>query len=106
MSAQLTKEQEAFLDECLLEFSDRYTDADIEYKKVYDTGIPPPPIMYPWYGRPRLGGNRDRDRDRTGGSYRSGYREHRYENNYRDRDQHRENDRDRRYQDHRRFRPY
>ena len=35
MSQQaLTKEQEAFLEECMLEFSDRYTDADLEYKKI------------------------------------------------------------------------
>lgn len=29
----------AFLDECIIEFSDRYTDADAEYKKIYDAGM-------------------------------------------------------------------
>ncbi|KAK4880740.1 hypothetical protein RN001_008886 [Aquatica leii] len=72
----LTREQEAFFGECLLEFSDRYTNADIEYKKVYDEGIPPPPIMYPWHGRQKLTAYRNRDR--------GGYRDRRYDNNSRD----------------------
>ncbi|KAK5647040.1 hypothetical protein RI129_005504 [Pyrocoelia pectoralis] len=100
MSQQtLTKEQEAFLEECLLEFSDRYTDADFEYKKTYDRGIPPPPIMYPWYGRPKLTAYRRRNQ----GDHHSGHRD-RYDNNYRDRD----NDRYRDRRDHQevRFRPY
>lgn len=77
----LTKEQRKFLEECALEFSDRFTDSDLEYKKIYDTGIPPPPIMHPWYSRNRMVQNRNR----PGGSQYNDNRE-RYENNYRHRD--------------------
>ncbi|XP_031333891.1 uncharacterized protein LOC116163901 [Photinus pyralis] len=93
---QLTKEQEAFLEECLLEFSDRYTDADFEYKKTYDRGVPPPPIMFPWYGRPKLTGYRRRNQGDHGG-----YRD-RHDNNFRGNDQYR----DRREHQESRFRPY
>lgn len=67
----LTKEQKAFLEECNLEFSDRFTDADLDYKKVFDEGIPPPPIMFPWHGRnkPALA-----NRNRAGGSRYNDYR--------------------------------
>ncbi|KAF5287551.1 hypothetical protein FQA39_LY15880 [Lamprigera yunnana] len=69
MSQQvLTREQQVFLDECQLEFSDRYTDADIEYKKVCEEGIPPPPIMYPWYERRKMIPYKNRER--------GGYKEH------------------------------
>lgn len=106
-TATLTKEQKAFLEECNLEFSDRFTDADLEYKKVYSEGIPPPPIMYPWYGRnSRPGPNRnnsrasgskyDDDRNDRDRSYRNrGYRDRRGDNRqdrYSDR-----NSRDNRY---------
>ncbi|KAF5276955.1 hypothetical protein FQR65_LT16119 [Abscondita terminalis] len=84
----LTREQSAFLEECLLEFSDRYTDADVEYKKVSEEGIPPPPIMHPWHGRPKLTPYRNRDR----GGHRNHPNDSRerggYENNYRDYDSH------------------
>lgn len=39
MSSSLAASQQAFLDECIIEFSDRYTDADAEYKKIYDAGM-------------------------------------------------------------------
>lgn len=78
----LTKEQKAFLEECNLEFSDRFTDADLEYKKVYNEGIPPPPIMYPWYGRNRPGNNRNY---RAGGSRHDDNRSEHSENNDRER---------------------
>ncbi|XP_018561318.1 uncharacterized protein LOC108903576 [Anoplophora glabripennis] len=85
-SENLTKEQLTFLEECNLEFSERYTDSDLEYKKIFDLGIPPPPIMYPWYGKGRF--NRDRGR---GGRY----------NDYRSRNQfhHNEDTRNRDYGD-------
>lgn len=73
VSENLTKEQLAFLEECNLEFSERYTDSDLEYKKIYDLGIPPPPIMCPWYGKGRFN-NRDRGGDR--------YNDHRNRNQY------------------------
>lgn len=71
----LTAEQKAFLEECALEFSERFSDADVEYKKTYDSGIPVPPIMDSWYGRNRSIPNRSR----AGGSH---YTDRdRYENN-------------------------
>lgn len=47
-SEKLTAEQKQFQEECELEFVDRYTDADEDYKKIRDSGIPSPPIMFPW----------------------------------------------------------
>lgn len=71
----LTVDQEEFLAECENEFNDRYTDSDKEYKKIYDLGIPPPPIMFPWYGRPRYN-------DRPGSSRNDGFQSrNRFQNN-------------------------
>ncbi|EFA03032.1 hypothetical protein TcasGA2_TC010457 [Tribolium castaneum] len=89
MSASLSREQEAFLEECALEFSDRFTDADFEYKKIFDLGIPKPPIMSPWYSKARF--NRDRGENRY--NERRDYRS----DNHRDRSSY--------YKD-RRYRPY
>lgn len=102
----LTSEQKAFLEECALEFSDRFTDSDLEYKKMYDAEIPPPPIMCPWYGKSRVPGNRYRG----GGSYHNDSRDNRYDNRdrdwgRRDRDYHRR-DRDRDYNSENRDRDY
>ncbi|XP_050309976.1 uncharacterized protein LOC126745962 [Anthonomus grandis grandis] len=66
----LTQEQQTFIEECELEFADRYTNKDPDYKKVYDKGIPDPPIMCPWYMR-----SRNNYRDRAGGS--QPYNDHR-----------------------------
>ncbi|KAF7271480.1 hypothetical protein GWI33_015647 [Rhynchophorus ferrugineus] len=64
--SNLTEDQRIFLEECLKEFSDRYSDSDMEYQEVYDEGIPSPPIIHPWYPRSRFGyrdrGNRSPDR--------------------------------------------
>lgn len=100
--AGLTSEQERFLEECYLEFSERFTDSDLEYKKVYDSGVPPPPIMCPWYGRSRFN-----NRDRAGGSRNDYYRPRHQHSNYQDRDRFndRYHDRGPRYSD-QRFRPY
>lgn len=61
MTDTLTPQQKAFLEECNLEFSERFTDADPEYKEVYEKGIPPPPIMCPWYSRHKLVAQRNRN---------------------------------------------
>lgn len=62
MAVELSPAQEAFLEECALEFSDRFTDADLEYKKIFDLKIPLPPIMCPWYRKFRF--KRDRFNDK------------------------------------------
>lgn len=72
----LTAEQKQFLEDCELEFADRYTNLDEEYKKIYDAGIPPPPIMYPWYQRSRY--NNDRPGGSRGDYYRSKNKYSRY----------------------------
>lgn len=61
-SENLSAEQKRFLEECEIEFVDRFTDSDTEYKRIYDLGIPSPPIMFPWYTRGRY------NNDRPGGS--------------------------------------
>lgn len=107
----LTREQQVFLEECNLEFSDRFTDADVDYKKVYDDGIPPPPVMYPWYGRTRSTASRNR----AGGSRHNDNRGDYHDRNdrereHRDRSNESRNDRGYRdrYNDRRgvRYRPY
>lgn len=60
----LTDEQEAFLEKCEKMFSNRFTDTDAEYVTVHNSGIPDPPIMCPWFGRPKLVARRRNDRDR------------------------------------------
>ncbi|KAJ8982523.1 hypothetical protein NQ317_018564 [Molorchus minor] len=77
MAVELSKEQLTFLEECNLEFSERFTDADLEYKKVYDLGIPPPPIVYPWW---TPGRGRNFNRNRAGSSRYNNYNTER--NNY------------------------
>lgn len=81
MAVELSPAQEAFLEECALEFSDRFTGADLEYKKIFDLEIPVPPIMCPWYSKSRF--NRDRFNDRRDYNDRRDHRDHR-DRNYQD----------------------
>lgn len=64
--SNLTVEQLTFIEECLKEFSDRYSENDSDYQKVYDEGVPNPPIVSPWHTRSRFGyrerGNRSPER--------------------------------------------
>ncbi|KAJ8951860.1 hypothetical protein NQ318_019836 [Aromia moschata] len=92
MAAELTENQLAFLEECNLEFSERYTDSDLEYKKVYDTGIPPPPIICPWWTHLR---GRRFNGERSGGG--------RYSDSYRDRNNDYRQDSQRRQPSHSRY---
>lgn len=96
MSASLTKEQEDFLKECETEFSNRYTNEDPDYKKVYDVGTPAPPIICPWYGRNRFGDNNFKSRrHNTSGDHQRMY------NSNRD---HQDFSRDNRYERQKRYR--
>lgn len=54
----LNTEQQQFIEECKLEFVDRFTEVDKDYKKIQDSGIPSPPIMFPWYGKYRFSNER------------------------------------------------
>lgn len=102
---ELTTEQKNFLEECLVEFANRYTDEDEEYKKVYDRGITAPPIMSPWSGRPRLtarrSGNRNSYQNRHDGGRndRDRYDRNNYESRYSRNDRYRD-------EGHRRYRTY
>lgn len=62
MNSDLSVEQKEFLEECEIEYVDRFSDADYGYKLIYDNGIPSPPIMFPWYNRGRY------SNDKPGGS--------------------------------------
>lgn len=99
-SVALTPDQEAFIEECSLEFSNRFTDADLEYKAVYSSEIPDPPIMCPWFERNRY--NRDSNRERWGeGSSVNQHHRDLQRNNYkrnRGSDQQQNSYHDRRYQ--------
>ncbi|KAI4464487.1 mrna cap methylation rnmt-activating mini protein [Holotrichia oblita] len=96
-NTNLTREQLEFLKACEQEFSDRFTDSDMEYKLVKEAGIPKPPIMLNWYPKPTL-----LYRGPPGSRY-SNYRHHhdkpyqRHHDRYRDKDRERERER---YSDH------
>jgi len=47
--AELTEEQQKFLDECEKEFSLRYTDEDREFMKVKNAVPVDPPAVQPWF---------------------------------------------------------
>lgn len=55
---KLSVEQEQFLEQCEIEFVDRYSACDKEYINIYKAGISSPPIMFPWYGRFRFNNDR------------------------------------------------
>ncbi|KAK9879653.1 hypothetical protein WA026_006718 [Henosepilachna vigintioctopunctata] len=106
-------DQEAFLRECEEEFSSRYTTNDPEFKDIYESDIPTPPIVFPWYGRSRFNSNRDRERDRSGYDNRNTYnRNGGGGSTYRDNNHHYNDDRrdhsegSSSYSRHRRFNPY
>lgn len=103
MSENLTSDQKKFLEECEIEFSTRYTTDDEDYKVIYENDIPTPPIMTPWYGRPKLTARR---------RFGNRYNHFGYNNDYSDHRESREKNRDRdnshsRYQyNEKRSRPY
>nr|CAH7757117.1 unnamed protein product [Callosobruchus chinensis] len=70
----LTREQKQFLNECYLEFSDRFTSSDLSFMKIYETGIPTPPILYPWNNR------RFNHRERPGSSQNDQHRNRNMQN--------------------------
>lgn len=96
-TTNLTHDQKEFLEDCLSEFANRFSEEDEDFKRVYDRGITEPPIISPWHGRPRLTAarflnrnsqnryNRDRyDRnrqDRNEGRYDNRQNNSRYERN-------------------------
>uniref|UniRef100_A0A6M2DGK6 Uncharacterized protein n=1 Tax=Xenopsylla cheopis TaxID=163159 RepID=A0A6M2DGK6_XENCH len=84
----LTDEHRAFLAECEVEFADRYTEKDNDYKIRVEAKDNPPPIVDPWEGtRKKNYDNHNRnERGRGGGRYNNnrGYFRHRggrYNNN-------------------------
>ncbi|XP_044731057.1 RNA guanine-N7 methyltransferase activating subunit [Chrysoperla carnea] len=62
---KLTKEQEAFLQECDLEFSNRYTSSDPEYQSIFERNLPPPPIIENWTSRRGNFNNYNHNRNRN-----------------------------------------
>lgn len=54
VTTNLSREQTQFLKECLTEFANRFSEEDADYKNVLNCEKISPPIIYPWYGRPRL----------------------------------------------------
>lgn len=91
----LTEDQEAFIKECEAEFADRYTEKDTDYKKLKEAGIGDPPVIEPWYSKPRRnfdwanrdkarGDKRQEDSHRNRDSYRSGDSSRQYPNSRRD----------------------
>lgn len=66
MEVNMTDEQKKFLQECELEFANRYTDEDKEFMKIKTMELIKPPIVDPWYNKsrrsydgPRQGGRRN-----------------------------------------------
>lgn len=94
--SHLDDAQQLFIDECDKLFANRYTEDDPDYKKLSEDGIGDPPIVDPWYSKPRRNYNwsgqqrnynqQRREGDRRNDRYddrRDGYR------NYDRRDRHR-----------------
>lgn len=83
----LTREQKEFLEECMLEFGNRFTDEDSDFKEALERDISTPPIVNPWYGRPRIITNRSNYRqfhqnrnDKDNRDYHNNFRRDRYRN--------------------------
>lgn len=53
MTDTLTSEQKKFVEECEEEFKDRYTEKDDNFMKLKKQGPKGPPIVDPWYNKPR-----------------------------------------------------
>ncbi|XP_024945021.1 RNMT-activating mini protein [Cephus cinctus] len=49
----LTEEQKNFIAECEAEFQDRFTKNDEAFMKIHTSESSKPPIMDPWYNKPR-----------------------------------------------------
>ncbi|EZA58188.1 hypothetical protein DMN91_011375 [Ooceraea biroi] len=49
----LTTEQRKFLEECEEEFKDRYTEKDNSFMNIKMQELKKPPIVDPWYNKPR-----------------------------------------------------
>lgn len=103
----LTVEQENFLEECLQEFSDRYSVLDPDYKEVFDEEIPNPPVVCPWYSRFRNSfrerNNRYQDNSKSHNNYNrdnSYHRSDRYQDNSNSHNYNRDNSYHRKRQHH------
>lgn len=107
----LNEKQQRFIDECEKEFVTRYTEADPDYKKVSDSDIGEPPIIDPWYCKPKRNFNWSGRREDSRRNDRQDDRRDRYGNRGNDgrdryrgygdggRDRYREAGNDRRYRD-------
>ncbi|KAK3926701.1 RNA guanine-N7 methyltransferase activating subunit [Frankliniella fusca] len=96
---ELTAEQQKFLDAIEEEFHDRFTESDAVYWEEHTTPLADPPIIEPWYNKPRR--KFDFSRRGRGGDYNG--RERSRHDNHRDQDRHRDRNRARDYErDHRR----
>lgn len=49
----LTNEHKTFLEECEKQFKDRYTEKDNNFMNIKMQQLKKPPIMDPWYNKPR-----------------------------------------------------
>jgi len=82
----LTEEQIKFLEECEIEFKDRYTEKDKAFMQVKNAAPINPPAVHPWHQ------NKDSRGDNRGRSWRGGG-----SNNYRDRNSWKDSKRRRNY---------
>lgn len=85
----LDDRQKAFLERCEEEFTNRYSEEDSDYKKLLTEGVSDPPVVDPWYNKPRRnynwsrgggGHHQRRDWGRHGGG---GYGHDQRNNDYR-----------------------
>lgn len=95
----LTAEQKKFMDAIEDEFHDRFTESDAVYWEEHTTPLSDPPIIEPWYNKPRRRFDFSR-RGRGGGDFNGrnrgrDYPNHSRNDSRRDRDRSRDRDRDR-----------
>ncbi|XP_065223400.1 uncharacterized protein ZC262.2-like [Planococcus citri] len=91
---KLTEQQQNFIDECEKLFANRYTDEDAEYKSISESSIGDPPILDPWYGKPKRNFNWSGRRDdrRRDDHFRNDRRDDRRGDRYRNFDDNRRRD--------------
>ncbi len=91
----LDKSQEDFIKNCDAEFAHRYTEDDIDYKNLKETGFQNPPIVDPWFTKPKRNFNWDNKnrpdfrRNSNNGDRRDNYQGNKYKNQHNNNYRHR-----------------
>ncbi|XKL61082.1 hypothetical protein PGB90_008139 [Kerria lacca] len=81
-STSLDEAQLLFLENCEKEFADRYTEKDLDYKNLMESEIAEPPIMDPWYNKPKRNYNWNNERNESTSRKRRNYDDFHHKHKY------------------------